>query len=108
MNEETPKRWLNETEYLENVTGYRIVERQAEINDDPNMFVVATQVFPLIKNTDGKPFGVLRKETQTIHRGYDAFIYYKRLPVEEGNPKEENTEEIIEETPSTLNIQIPE
>ncbi len=92
-------RWQNKSEYLENVSGHKITERQKEINEDVNMFVVATTVFPT-------GHSVKRTASETVHTGYDAFIYYKHLPVGEGTTKVETVPQ--QASPAKMDIVIPD
>lgn len=64
----TEHQWNNESVYLSNVTGEQIVASQKEINQRPDMFVKATQIFQISSMISGK------KNVQM----YDAFIYYAR------------------------------
>lgn len=96
----TEKRYFNnKTAFLENVSGYRIVEEQKKINGQPNAFIVATQIFlkegKMVKRRIPSTDGV---ETLSEHQAYDCFIYYKEKP------------EVNEETVSSnkLDLVLPE
>jgi len=94
---------LSKTLYMPNVSGYGIVEKQDELNNNQNTWVKATQIFPL-KGVDGGP--VFAKRADKVYRAYDAFIYYGEKLVDEGKPTVDLG--IIEdETGGNIDIVIP-
>tara|TARA_Y100000310_G_scaffold78214_1_gene74850 strand:- start:1318 stop:1551 length:234 start_codon:yes stop_codon:yes gene_type:complete len=70
--------WKSKTKYVHNVVGdggNGIVDEQNKLNEDKDTIVVATQIFPLGKDSNG----VMK---------YDAFIYYKENPNKIDIPKD--------------------
>jgi len=94
---------ISKTLYMPNVSGHAIVEKQDELNTNPNTWVKATQIFPLV-GVDGGP--VFAKRGDKLYRAYDSFIYYGEKISEESNT-ETNNEIIEDEAGSNIDIVIP-
>ena len=65
--------WHSRTMFLHKATGLQIIDKQNEINANPNKAVIATTIFARNEFKEVK----VDKNEQTKIMFYDAFIYYK-------------------------------
>ena len=90
---------VKRSEYLENVSGYKIVTRQQEINENPLSWTTASITW--LK--EGK---MVKTKDDKIHQAYDAFIFWEERPLDEGSSESKPATDAIQE--DTMDIVIPE